>query len=73
MDDRVQFEFGRCLGRGGFGEVYEAQMVTPGGVRRTVAVKLLNEQVKDVDHAIRRLRDEAHLLAALHHLSLIHI
>ena len=73
MDDRVQFEFGRCLGRGGFGEVYEAQMVTPGGVRRTVAVKVLNERFKEVDHAIRRLRDEAHLLAALHHRAILQI
>ncbi len=73
MDEGVRFEFGRCLGRGGFGEVYEAQMITLGGVRRTVAVKILNERFKDVESAIQRLRDEAHLLAALHHRAILQI
>ncbi len=73
MDDGVRFEFGRCLGRGGFGEVYEAHMRTRGGVQRTVAVKILHDRVKDVESAIRRLRDEAHLLAALHHRAILQV
>jgi len=73
VEEGVRFEFGRCLGRGGFGEVYEAHMRTRGGVQRTVAVKILRDRVKDVDSAIRRLRDEAHLLAALHHRAIVQV
>ena len=63
MDDGVRFEFGRCLGRGGFGEVYEAMMRTRGGVQRTVAVKVLHDRVKYVESAIRRLREATWLRA----------
>jgi len=68
-----RFEFIDCLGRGGFGEVYRARMHTSSGVQRLVAVKVLHERARDVPSAIRRLRDEAHLLAALHHRSIVQV
>jgi serine/threonine protein kinase len=58
------FQFRECLGAGGFGEVYRATMVSPGGLRNEVAVKILRAAGGD---AIRRLRDEGKLLAALRH------
>ena len=61
------FDFGVCLGRGGFGEVYRARMSQPDGVEHTVAVKLLLDQANANDDAVRRLKDEARLLARLEH------
>ena len=68
-----RFEFIECLGRGGFGEVYRACMHTSSGVQRMVAVKVLNDRARDIPTAVRRLRDEAHLLAALHHRSIVQV
>lgn len=73
MSTNYRFQFGRCLGRGGFGEVYQAEMRSGSGVVRTVAVKVLHERFREVDSAIRRLRDEAHLLAALHHRAIVQV
>ena len=39
----------RLVGKGGFGEVYEGRMETPGGLTRRVAVKLLRADVMDDD------------------------
>ena len=61
------FDFGVCLGRGGFGEVYLAQMSRPGGLEQAVAVKLLLDQADPDGDAVRRLKDEARLLARLEH------
>lgn len=66
-----QFEIRRCVGRGGFGEVYQAVMVSAGGLRKDVAIKtLLGSVVADSD-SVRRLRDEARLLAALDHRAIL--
>ena len=61
------FVMGRCLGRGGFGEVYAATMVPREGPRVPVAVKLLHEELVDNDQAVQRMKDEARLLRRLHH------
>jgi eukaryotic-like serine/threonine-protein kinase len=66
-----RFEFKTCLGRGGFGEVYLAQMTSAGGLTTTVAVKLLRDGIDPRSQAVRRLRDEARLLAALRHASIL--
>lgn len=63
-DRQRRFHMRDCLGRGGFGEVYLATMVSPGGLKSEVAVKLLRDASPD---ALRRLRDEGKLLAALNH------
>jgi serine/threonine protein kinase len=62
-----RFHMGCCVGRGGFGEVYQAEMAGPGGLTRTIAVKLLRRDVGADTEALRRLRDEARLLAWIRH------
>ncbi|MEZ4321113.1 MAG: serine/threonine-protein kinase [Myxococcota bacterium] len=62
-----QFMIHDCLGRGGFGEVYRATMLSPGGLKTRVALKLLRVDVDPDGDAMSRLRDEGRLLAALRH------
>ena len=62
-----QFRIHHCLGRGGYGEVYRATMLSPGGIEADVALKLLRLDVEPGGEAARRLRDEGRLLAALRH------
>lgn len=69
--ERRRFEFEACLGAGGFGEVYLAKLTTESGLERRVAVKLLHGTVDLV--AVRRLRDEARLLAALNHRAILQV
>lgn len=66
-----RFEFRRCLGVGGFGEVYLARMTTGTGISRDVAVKLLLASL-DPGSALR-MRDEARLLGALNHRAILQI
>jgi len=61
----------RCIGRGGFGEVYHATMVRSDGSRSDVAVKVLHPGIDPSAQAIQRLRDEGRLLGVLHHPSII--
>jgi serine/threonine-protein kinase len=67
MDQLRRFRMGCCVGRGGFGEVYQAEMASPSGLTRTIAVKLLRREVGADAEALRRLRDEARLLACIRH------
>lgn len=71
--DRRHFEILACLGRGGFGEVYVANMVSGGGVRVQVALKVLRDRLDPASLAVRRLRDEARLLGLLNHPSILRI
>ncbi|MFT7518596.1 MAG: serine/threonine protein kinase, partial [Kiritimatiellia bacterium] len=64
------FEVLDCLGQGGFGVVYRAVAVSPGGLRLSVAIKLLKDPSPG---AIQRLRREARLLAALTHPSILQV
>ncbi|MEN0066777.1 MAG: serine/threonine-protein kinase [Myxococcota bacterium] len=57
----------RCLGRGGYGEVYLATRRTPSGLVHRVAVKMLRADLTRPVLGLRRMRDEARLLAALEH------
>lgn len=68
-----RFDFHACLGRGGFGEVYLATMTSPGGLQTRVAVKLLLEGLDPRGQSIQRLRDEARLLAVLHHSAILKV
>jgi serine/threonine protein kinase len=57
----------RKLGAGSFGSVWLASVTSPSGLEQRVAVKLLHG-AGDVDaEAVDRLRDEAMVLANLHH------
>jgi serine/threonine protein kinase len=62
-----KFHLHSCLGRGGFGEVYLADMTSAGGVRSRVAIKLLHAEVDPRSQALQRLNDEARLLGMLNH------
>ncbi|MCB9685321.1 MAG: serine/threonine protein kinase [Alphaproteobacteria bacterium] len=68
-----QFVVHHCLGRGGYGEVYRATMVSPGGLRSDVAVKLLRVDVGSLDDAVRRLRDEGRMLGLLRHPGILRV
>jgi serine/threonine protein kinase len=69
--DSVRILFAQCVGKGGFGEVYQARMTTSGGLSREVAVKLLLTTLEP--GAVLRLRDEARLLAALNHRAILQV
>ena len=73
MSTHRQFTFERCLGRGGFGEVYLARMQTESGLQRQVAIKTLHANIAADETSIQRLRDEARVLSALHHRSILQI
>jgi serine/threonine protein kinase len=66
-DQRLSFTFEKCLGQGGFGEVYLASLNRPGGLTKRVAVKVLKEDLRHADAAVQRLRDEGRMLAILDH------
>lgn len=68
-----RFLFGRCLGRGSFGEVYAASMRSPGGLETQVAVKLLRADVDLQGTAVQRLRDEGRLLGRLNHPAILKV
>jgi hypothetical protein len=62
-----------CLGRGGFGEVYLAEMSAGGGVSSRVAAKVLRGELAEDGQALRRLQDEARALSRLTHPSILKV
>jgi serine/threonine-protein kinase len=66
-DNRTEFTFHVCLGKGGFGEVYLATVRRSGGLASKQAVKVLREGLDNADEAVKRLQDEGRMLAILHH------
>jgi serine/threonine protein kinase/predicted ATPase len=72
MDDGSWvFHIGSCLGSGGFGEVYRAEMVSPYGLSTPVALKILRRDVCAPGAALARLWDEGRMLARLRHPSIL--
>ncbi|MBT3224144.1 MAG: serine/threonine protein kinase, partial [Proteobacteria bacterium] len=71
--DKRKFEFRRCLGSGGFGEVYLAKMISASGVESDVAVKILRKGADPVSQSLRRLRDEGRLLGMLNHPAILRV
>ncbi|HHO49392.1 MAG TPA: serine/threonine protein kinase, partial [Deltaproteobacteria bacterium] len=68
-----QFRIHHCLGRGGYGEVYRATMMSPGGISSDVALKMLRLDVDTTGDAVGRLRDEGKLLSALRHPTILRV
>lgn len=66
-----RFRFLRCLGWGGFGVVYLAEMASSSGFEKKVAVKVLKADVVDRERVARRLRDEGRLLGLLQHPAIV--
>ena len=61
----------RVLGEGAFGEVLLVESISPQGVRRLVAVKLLRKGWESQAAVAARLRDEARILALLRHRAIL--
>src|SRR5437868_3346391 len=59
-----RYRLGRLLGRGGFGAVYAAEQA---GLRRTVAVKVLDPALTHKPDFVHRFRREAETIATLDH------
>ncbi|MEO8705480.1 MAG: protein kinase [Kofleriaceae bacterium] len=59
-----KFKLTACIGIGGSGAVYKADQMTLG---RTVAVKILNEELSADSRMIKRFRDEATSASRLNH------
>jgi eukaryotic-like serine/threonine-protein kinase len=66
-----RYEIEVPLGKGGFGTVYRARFVGEGGFSKVVALKVLNENMQDLDEVLARLRDEARLLGMLRHRAIV--
>ena len=58
---------------GTFAQVYLARAKDAGGLRRIVAVKVLKERWTDSNDVLNRTRDEAQLLASLHHQNIVRV
>lgn len=67
-----QLVLGPLLGSGGYGEVYLANMRTPGGLESPVAVKILHHDPSGSSEPADRLRDEARLLIGIQHPAIVH-
>jgi serine/threonine protein kinase len=64
------FEIIRPLGRGGMGEVYEAQQFNPS---RRVALKVLSPWLAQDEASLERFRREVEVLANLDHPGIVHV
>ncbi|MCB9791365.1 MAG: protein kinase [Alphaproteobacteria bacterium] len=69
--ERTRYRPIRVLGEGTFGEVVLMESVSPRGVRRLVAVKLLRKGWAERAQVAARLRDEARIMALLRHRAIV--
>ena len=61
------------LGKGGFGTVYRADVVGEGGFTKSVALKVLNPDMEQVEEVARRFRDEARVLGLIRHRAIVQV
>ncbi|MCB9762586.1 MAG: protein kinase [Alphaproteobacteria bacterium] len=69
--ERIRYRPIRVLGSGTFGEVLLMEAVSPRGVRRLVAIKLLRRGWANRAAVAERLRDEARIMALLRHRAIV--
>ncbi|MCO4745143.1 MAG: protein kinase [Proteobacteria bacterium] len=69
----ASYRLERCLGKGGFGEVYLASRTGDSGLTTQVAVKLMHRDLPPEAQAVERLRDEARALAGLNHPNILSV
>jgi serine/threonine protein kinase len=68
-----RYWFLEVLGTGGFGSVYRAELQGQGGFRKNVALKMLHPNRTSSAEVVRRLRDEARLLAHVSHPGIVQV
>ncbi len=66
----LRYELGKAIGHGGMGIVYEARDKR---LKRPVAIKMLREEFLLDDAAKKSLREEAAMVAKLHHPAIVNI
>ncbi len=68
-----KYEIRRPLGKGGFGTVYLAHLVGPGGFEKPVALKMLHAEMEEIDEIAMRMRDEARMMGLLNHRAIVKV
>jgi serine/threonine-protein kinase len=66
------YRFRELLGEGAFGAVYRAEVVGA-GLQRDVAIKVLHRERAASPAIVRRLRDEARMLAMIRHRAIVRV
>jgi serine/threonine-protein kinase len=69
----TRYVLDKRIGVGGFGEVFLAKQISAGGLKQRVAIKFLHSRLDPTKQGVRRLRDEARLLAALEHPAILRV
>ncbi len=67
------YEIHEVLGTGSFGSVYRAELYGSAGFRKSLALKLLHPDRASSPDILRRLRDEARLLAHVAHPGIVQV
>ena len=65
--------FVKIIGKGGFGTVYLADLQNAQQFRNRIAVKVLNDEHKEITQVVARQQDEARLLGLLNHKNIIKV
>ncbi|MCB9765321.1 MAG: serine/threonine protein kinase [Alphaproteobacteria bacterium] len=73
MQSPRRYEVLEALGQGGFGTVYRARLLGVEGFSKQVALKVLRPEMASVAEVVTRLKDEARLLALIHHHAIVQV
>ncbi len=73
MSQGREYEIQAVIGQGGFGTVLRAKMRSGGGFSKTVAIKILHDELAMMPKYASRLRDEARLLGLVRHRAILQV